>query len=209
MTKPLRVDKDVLQIYSANVTQSFVHLSAEQVRALAHPLRHRILSALRSDGPSTSTGVAERLDSNSGKTSYHLRVLAGVGLVVEETERGDARDRWWRAAHDLSVIEPTDFDGDPDAVAAARFLTAQAAVFYASQIEGWLNSESEWSAEWRHAADMSDWALTLRPAQLASLNAEVAAVIERHVHEFDDSDDPDATTCTVIFNSFPNPHPVL
>jgi hypothetical protein len=39
------------------------------------------------------------LQRNTGATSYHLRQLADAGLVLEDDSRGNARDRWWQAAH--------------------------------------------------------------------------------------------------------------
>src|SRR5688500_3139681 len=80
-------------------------LGAETLRALTHPLRTRLLSSLRLHGPSTASQLAERLGVNSGATSYHLRQLADAGLVVEDAERGNARDRWWRAAHKRTYFE--------------------------------------------------------------------------------------------------------
>ena len=70
------------------------------LRALSHPVRLRMLGLLRSEGPATATTLAQRLDLNTGATSYHLRQLAQHGFIAEDTERGNARDRWWRAAHD-------------------------------------------------------------------------------------------------------------
>ena len=89
-----------------------------QVRVLAHPLRMRLLGSLRIDGPATATALAEKLGTNTGATSYHLRQLAEVGLVTEDPDRGTSRQRWWQAAHDISHFDPTDFDDDPDARAA-------------------------------------------------------------------------------------------
>jgi len=62
--------------------QREVHLDARQIRVLAHPLRFRLLGRLRLDGPATATGLARALETNTGATSYHLRQLADVGLVV-------------------------------------------------------------------------------------------------------------------------------
>ena len=46
---------------------STVHVSDPQVlRALAHPLRGRLLGLLRVDGPSTATRLAERVGESSG-----------------------------------------------------------------------------------------------------------------------------------------------
>ena len=69
---------------------------------LAHPLRLRLLGRLRTDGPATATALAEKLGTNTGATSYHLRQLAEVGLVAEDPDLGTGRQRWWRARHDVS-----------------------------------------------------------------------------------------------------------
>ncbi len=60
---------------------STLHLDATAIKVLAHPLRSRLLSLLRSAGPATATSLANRIGTNTGATSYHLRKLAGVGLV--------------------------------------------------------------------------------------------------------------------------------
>ena len=70
------------------------------LRALSHPVRLRMLGLLRTEGPATATTLAQRLGLNTGATSYHLRQLAQHGFIEEDTERGNGRDRWWRAAHD-------------------------------------------------------------------------------------------------------------
>ena len=74
-----------------------IKLNSQQIRTLAHPLRSRLLGALRVDGPATATTLAQALDTNTGATSYHLRQLAEVGLVAEDVDRGTGRQRWWRA----------------------------------------------------------------------------------------------------------------
>jgi DNA-binding transcriptional ArsR family regulator len=74
-------------------------LTPTALRGLVHPIRLRLLDLLQADGPATATGLAERIGQSSGVTSYHLRVLAEHGFIVEDTERGTGRDRWWRAVH--------------------------------------------------------------------------------------------------------------
>ena len=60
------------------------------LRALSHPVRLRMLGLLRTEGPATATTLAQRLDLNTGATSYHLRQLAQHGFI----ERGHrARQR--------------------------------------------------------------------------------------------------------------------
>ncbi|HZB35626.1 MAG TPA: helix-turn-helix domain-containing protein, partial [Gaiellaceae bacterium] len=53
----------------------------ETLRAFVHPLRNRLLGALRIDGPATASELARRFDESSGATSYHLRQLARYGFV--------------------------------------------------------------------------------------------------------------------------------
>ena len=77
---------------------------------LAHPLRSRLLRALRVDGPATATALAATLGTNTGATSYHLRKLASVGLV-DETGEGRGRERWWRAATEMHGWSERDVAG--------------------------------------------------------------------------------------------------
>lgn len=74
---------------------------ARTLRGLAHPLRLRLPNALREFGPATATasGLADRLGEPSGATSYHLRQPASYGLAEDDPERGEGRERWWRAVH--------------------------------------------------------------------------------------------------------------
>ncbi len=186
---------------------SVVHLDRSQLRTLAHPLRHRLLSALRIHGPATATALAERLSTNTGKTSYHLRQLAAVGLVTEDAARGNARDRWWRAAHDVSAWSLGEL-GDDDSRAAADWLLDQAARMNAAKIARWISSRADRSPDWLAAADMSDLRLRLSPERLRSLNDELLAVVTRYLADQDPADAPDTVECTVVLAGFPDPDPM-
>src|SRR3954454_20546020 len=78
-----------------------VVLDPPRLRPLAHPLRGRLLGLLRLHGPSTASRLAARVGESSGSTSYHLRQLGSVGLVVEDPEHAGegGRERWWREGH--------------------------------------------------------------------------------------------------------------
>ena len=185
-----------------------VHLSAEQVVVLAHPLRSRLLSALRVSGPATSTALALALGTNSGTSSYHLRKLAGVGLVVEAPELGDGRDRWWRAAADEHSYSTQDFDGDADnaahadAAAAADWLHAHYLRTHTRRAEDWVESRRDWPAAWQGASTMSDYLLHLTPEQLRALNAELGEVLARW-REAGDPTAPGAEQVVVLLHDFP------
>jgi predicted ArsR family transcriptional regulator len=52
----------------------------KQVRALAHPLRNRILFSLGPDGATVSQ-LSTRLGTNKGNVAHHLGVLEKAGLI--------------------------------------------------------------------------------------------------------------------------------
>jgi predicted ArsR family transcriptional regulator len=156
-----------------------VDLDSRQIRVLAHPLRSRLLSQLRLNGPNTATRLAEALGTNTGATSYHLRQLAEVGLVTEDAGAGHGRERWWRSAHDVTSWTRDKFAGDPDAQAASDWLTSTFAHQLAERIEDWNSGIEGEPAEWRSAAVFSDYILRLGPAQLTAMLAELNAVIGR------------------------------
>jgi DNA-binding transcriptional ArsR family regulator len=184
-----------------------LHPSSVQLRTLAHPLRSRLLGALRFHGPATSTALAARLGTNSGATSYHLRQLAEVGLVEDDEERSNGRDRWWRAAHDMTEWRSSEFD-DPDDRAAEAWILRHQAHLSAGWLEGWLSGRHEWSAEWRAAADQSDYHLDLTPAGLRALMDDLHAVVRRHL-DAADPDLPGAERVTLLVQGFPTPERVV
>jgi DNA-binding transcriptional ArsR family regulator len=183
-------------------TSRRVRIDHRQVRALAHPLRTRLLGALRVQGPATATTLAELLDTNTGATSYHLRQLAEVGLVVEEPDRGTGRQRWWRAAHDVTSWENTDFDDDPDARAAVEWIQAEQVRHFVEHTERWFATRDEWSPAWRDAFGMSDVFMTIPVTRLEALKAELWRTLERYRAEAD-PDEPGAEQVQIFLASLP------
>ena len=94
------------------------------VRALAHPLRLRLLDELRFGGPATATLLAHRVGESSGATSYHLRQLARHGYVEEAEPRG-GRERWWRY-RERQVVVPQGGDPGDSRTLLAELLSREA-----------------------------------------------------------------------------------
>ncbi|MFE9690941.1 ArsR/SmtB family transcription factor [Micromonospora sp. NPDC005806] len=179
-----------------------VRLNHRQVRVLAHPLRLRLVGALRVKGPATATTLAELLGTNTGATSYHLRQLAEVGLVVEDPDLGTGRQRWWRAAHDVTNWEPTDFDDDPDARAAIEWIQGDQVRLLVEHAERWFAAQHEWSPAWRDAFGMGDIFMTVPPARLEALKAELWQLLERYRNEADPAE-PDAERVQIFLAAYP------
>jgi DNA-binding transcriptional ArsR family regulator len=65
---------------------------AEILKAVAHPIRLRIVAIL-CQGPENVTGLAERLGESQAIVSQQLRILRMKGLVAAEREKGFAEYR--------------------------------------------------------------------------------------------------------------------
>ncbi len=158
---------------------SILRLDRRALKVLAHPLRSRLLTALRMHGPATATALAAALGTNTGATSYHLRKLASVGLV-EETEGGRGRERPWRAATEMHSWTERDAEGDPDAQAATDWLRRHYLRGFIDRYEGWLDDQGSWPLDWQDAAGSTDFGFRVSASRLAAFNADVQALYERY-----------------------------
>jgi DNA-binding transcriptional ArsR family regulator len=156
-----------------------LRLDAVALRVLAHPLRSRILSALRIGGPATATELAHTLTTNSGATSYHLRKLESVGLVAD-TGEGAGKRRVWRAATDFHQWNVSDFAGDDDSETALNWLVRDYLHSLGQRFERWLDVEGSWPIEWRDAAGMSDSFVLATAGQAEALQAEIDEVLAKY-----------------------------
>jgi DNA-binding transcriptional ArsR family regulator len=68
-----------------------------RLRAIAHPLRLRILDVMALCGPLTATEVAALVGHSPANCSWHLRQLARYGFITEAGD-GSGRRRPWRMA---------------------------------------------------------------------------------------------------------------
>ncbi len=160
-----------------NVQADAIVLDTKGLRALAHPVRVQLVGLLRKYGPSTASRLARRLGVNSGTASYHLRQLGAAGFV-EDTERGNARERWWRSVHRTTWFnDPELAEREPEAALAYQ---QSVAAMYTWRTQQTLNGLHTMPSVWRNSFDMSDWALRLTPEEAASLDRELKEVIARY-----------------------------
>ncbi len=178
-------------------------MDARTLRAVAHPLRLRLLKSLRDSGPATASQLGERLGESSGATSYHLRQLAEAGLVEDAPELGKGRERWWRSVHDGSMFESSDFrkHADPEVRGAIDFVLHETATSHAEELNTWLGTLNDWPEEWQRSWDMSDFKIRLTPELALELarkmhdlvesyrgtvpeDTEGSAVVRTHLHTF-------------------------
>jgi DNA-binding transcriptional ArsR family regulator len=165
-------------------------LDARSLKALAHPIRVQLLGLLRQDGPSTATALGARLGESSGTTSYHLRQLADVNLVVEDETRGNARERWWRAAQDSTELHADDWTDDPDVKPAVDAYMSAILTSYAKRAQAYLDEADTWPKKWSRVAEMSDFGLSLTAAELGRLSEQIHEVVRSFQREPRKGDSP-------------------
>ncbi|HWM33525.1 MAG TPA: helix-turn-helix domain-containing protein [Pseudolysinimonas sp.] len=179
-------------------------LDNDQLRALAHPLRIRILDELSMFGPLTASGLGERLGESSGVTSYHLRQLEKVGLVQEKEGHGNARERWWeRKAGAISLPDPADFPpGSADRLAARLLgdesLRGRDMVFHEYVAEG----DDVFGEEW-NVAVIDTVNLRLLPEQLKALVSDIDDVLWKYIDAYKKTPSPGAIPVQIQLNAFP------
>src|SRR5579859_2139967 len=118
--------------------------NAKALRAYAHPVRMKLIMALRTQGPLTATRAGRLLGESSGTCSFHLRQLAKYGLV-EEAGGGTGREKPWRA-----TTTSTEWDsaaGSPEAGLLNMVIAEQ----YFEQLVRWLERSPEEPREWQEA----------------------------------------------------------
>jgi DNA-binding transcriptional ArsR family regulator len=158
-----------------------VHLDHEALAMLAHPMRSRLLDELRLSGPATATTLAAVLQTNSGATSYHLRKLAQVALVVDSGE-GSGRRRLWSASTQSRPRDegPGTEADDADARAAITWLARDYLNLFSDRAEKWLETQDRWPVPWREQVGLSDHLVQVTAGQLSALRGELADVLERY-----------------------------
>jgi DNA-binding transcriptional ArsR family regulator len=175
------------------------------LRAMAHPLRLRLIGLLRSDGPLTVSALGERLGAASGSISYHLATLARHGFVEPAPELArDGRERWWRASAETTTYDPAELQGDPARRAAGLALRQAIVQRYAAEQLSYLEAEADLAPEWIEAATQGDDVLWLGPDDLRELSAELRELAERW-HDRGDRERPAARPVRIIYSAFLRP----
>jgi DNA-binding transcriptional ArsR family regulator len=143
------------------------------VKALAHPLRVRILAVLQQKTASPSE-IAEQLSMPLGNVSYHVRVLADFGLIklVRRTPRRGAIEHHYEAVGRLRISDAA-WAQVPDVVKEAMIGAT------ISQISDYVNSAAVTGGFDQPHAHITRSPLVLDEQGYKELSAEVMKVHDR------------------------------
>src|ERR1700728_452320 len=177
--------------------------NATALRAYTHPVRMKLILALRTRGPLTATQAGRLLGESSGTCSFHLRQLAKYGLV-EETGDGTGREKPWRAT---SMFTAWDAIAEtPEAAAATGLLKTVVAEGYFEQLMRWLEASPNEPPEWQDAALLGDRILCVTADELAELGRKVREVVDVYFERLVKPElrPPGARLVSYLHLAFPN-----
>jgi DNA-binding transcriptional ArsR family regulator len=147
------------------------------LRAIAHPVRTRILDELEASGPARAADIAKELGIPANQASFHLRQLAKYGLVEEAPEEArDRRDRVWRAvARPGYVVSLSRLQEIPGGRSAVHVFRQQKRAWGHHVIDRALDTDHPKGSG---VFSLSDHALKLTDEEARQLHREIADLVE-------------------------------
>ena len=171
------------------------------MRALAHPVRLAILERLQRHGPATASRLSPHVGATPSVTSWHLRHLAGFGLVRDAEGGTDRRERRWAAAARGFRFEMPD---DEEGRSAARVLTGEMFARNAELPLRWLmDTAPGLEPEWNRTARANNTRIVVTADELAALQDAFEALIAPYVVREPDRRPADARGVRLLMYALP------
>jgi hypothetical protein len=157
---------------------------AKALRAMAHPLRMRLLEVVGREGAATATLCAQETGESVANCSYHLKTLAKYGYL-EEAEGGQGREKPWRLVHAGRSWDTWRMDTE-EGVRAAEAADNAFLEYEFELIRERKESQSAEPEEWREAVGGSNTSVYLTATEAAELRQNMWQLLkpfkERNEH---------------------------
>jgi hypothetical protein len=152
--------------------------AALRLRALAHPVRWKMIDVVTSEGSATATRCAEVTGESVASCSYHLGILGKYGYL-EHVPGSTGREKPWQATSDLQG------DLSPAAEDVEAGLAAEAAAF------AFIEHEMERTksrvrradlepSQWRETNLVGGSTMYVTASELSEIKADLLAVMCRY-----------------------------
>jgi DNA-binding transcriptional ArsR family regulator len=148
------------------------------LRALAHPVRTRILDEIEASGPVRAADIARELGIPANQASFHLRQLAKYGLVEEAPDEArDRRDRVWRTTDTAGLaVNLRELEQAPGGRAVVHLFRENKVAWGHHVVDrAFATDRTPGSGVFA----LSDRALKLTDEEATALHQEIDAVVER------------------------------
>ncbi|MEJ7651319.1 MAG: winged helix-turn-helix domain-containing protein [Nakamurella sp.] len=143
------------------------------IRALAHPLRMRLLQALAVRITATATELADDVNESPSNCSFHLRKLAEFGYI-DRADAATGRDKPWRISDPTQNLLP-----DPQDHRAVEASRATGAAIFEWDVATLRAGHARRDApEWRGTTLQNGATMIVTPDEARAINAALEAVLE-------------------------------
>ncbi|WP_430591718.1 winged helix-turn-helix domain-containing protein [Humidisolicoccus flavus] len=158
---------------------------AATLRALAHPLRIKILNIIDDSGEITATEIAERTGQTVANCSFHLRTLAKHGYIERAPQQGTAKP--WRAVHRGRELSPDPMN--PDSVRGAGALAKMMVHEESERVMAFLDHQlvrEGLRPDWIKAVTVSTASFWATFEEIEALREDLIALTERFAGRIED-----------------------
>ncbi|HEY0216548.1 MAG TPA: helix-turn-helix domain-containing protein [Cellulomonas sp.] len=153
----------------------------ERIRALAHPLRLRLLDLLDAEGDLTATDCARRTGESVASCSFHLHTLARHGFVLPAPRRG--REKPWRSVRQRdSRYDPA----QPESLRAVSEMARLTVDREAERLHRWLGTAATEDDTWLLSANLQVSSFWATAEELREVAEELGRLTSRFAGRSED-----------------------
>ena len=147
------------------------------LRALAHPVRWKLIDVLASEGTVTATRCAQVLGESTATCSYHLGILAKYGYITRVAGAQWREKPWKLARGDLGISASGD---DQEQAAASRAAAAAFVDHEMARLKESLRASAGEPAEWQGTHKIMAATAKLTAAEARQAITEIGQVLARY-----------------------------
>jgi Helix-turn-helix domain len=153
------------------------------LRALAHPLRWKLIDIFASEQQATATRCAEVLGESVASCSYHLGILAKYGYI-ELVPDQPGREKPWRMT---SVRQDLSAEGlDEPAALAAQAATEAFLEHEFARIRDRLRRQDLEPPQWRDASHLLGSTTWVTAGELREIKDQLIEITSRYLGRLED-----------------------
>lgn len=147
----------------------------ERIRALAHPIRLRLLDLLGIHDELTASECAELIGESPASCSFHLRMLEKYGFIERSAPRG--REKPWRVAQQGIDMRPD--PDEPGSMVAVQEIAALGLDQEFQRVRAYFAGVADEPDEWVQASTFTRSVFWATADELAELSHLLQTITDR------------------------------
>jgi hypothetical protein len=149
------------------------------LRALAHPIRWKLIDILAAEGNATVTRCAAVLGESTATCSYHLGILGKYGYITRVAgQRG--RDKPWQLVS--NDVELSSSGLDPEGVAASRAAAGALLDYELAWLKESLRHADREPGQWQHTNKVISTTTWVTAREAKQITAEIRETLDKYAN---------------------------